>query len=95
MNRFKIIAFTHKQIDVKEIGRLHLPDTEQQHQLSALKKALRLDELMYLSTCNRVEFLLNTKQEITNAFLHSFFAVLSLSFLSMPCWSISRTQEKY
>lgn len=77
MNRFKIIAFTHKQIDVKEIGRLHLPDTEQQHQLSALKKSLRLDELMYLSTCNRVEFLLNTREEISNNFLHSFFTAFN------------------
>ncbi len=73
MNNFKIIAFTHKTIGVDSIGRLHLSDDVIAERLLALKQQCVVNELMYLSTCNRVEFLLVNNATINKQFLLHFF----------------------
>ena len=57
MKNFKVIAFTHHTVGVDAIGRLHIQDDEVEARLAFLKKECNLTELMFLSTCNRVEFL--------------------------------------
>lgn len=56
LEQFKVIAFTHKQLDIADIGKLHLADDQYSQQLHNLKQHFQLEELMFLSTCNRVEF---------------------------------------
>jgi glutamyl-tRNA reductase len=73
LKEFKIIAFTHKVAELQEIGRFHLDASIQEQTLINLKNAAGLDELMYLSTCNRVEFLIVTSKSITKEFLYNFF----------------------
>ncbi|MES2512590.1 MAG: glutamyl-tRNA reductase [Bacteroidota bacterium] len=73
MNSFKIISLTHKLAPLELIGKLHLDETHQQDYLGALKMRMELKELMFLSTCNRVEFVLNTESEITPSFLADVF----------------------
>ncbi|HLC83409.1 MAG TPA: glutamyl-tRNA reductase [Bacteroidia bacterium] len=73
MNKFKIIAFTHKTSDVNDIGKLHVEDTEASEKLALVKAVMDIEEMLYLSTCNRVEFMLSVDQEIDNVFLESFF----------------------
>lgn len=73
MNRIKLIAFTHKNIDLKEIGRFHLEDELISERMNALKVGADASEIMYLSTCNRVEFLLITNSEINENWLGNFF----------------------
>lgn len=55
VNDIKAIAITHKNFDLESIGRFHLPAEERATRLSAVKNQLGLEELMYISTCNRVE----------------------------------------
>jgi len=59
-----IFAFTHRQLEVNQIGRLHISPENQKEKLTLLKKKFHLDELMYISTCNRVEFIISKKEEI-------------------------------
>lgn len=73
MEHFKTIAFTHKTTDLKDIGRLHIEDDDLQKRLSHLKEELQLDELLYLSTCNRVEFMVVSEQELNEDFRKRFF----------------------
>jgi len=73
LNRIKLIAFTHKNIDLKEIGRFHLEDELISERMNALKVGADASEIMYLSTCNRVEFLLITNSEINENWLGNFF----------------------
>jgi len=75
-SHFHTIAFTHRNLDVAEIGRLHIEADGQQERFSELKSALDLDEVLFLSTCNRVEFLLVGKHVASEDFLHAFFAKL-------------------
>lgn len=74
LNEFKVLAFTHKAVDLQEIGKLHIEESQVAGRLAALKSASQVSELMYLSTCNRVEFLLVTPETISSEFLHNFFA---------------------
>ncbi|MDX1445165.1 glutamyl-tRNA reductase [Lishizhenia sp.] len=76
MERLHILAFTHRNLNVSEIGRLHIELDKQKEVLSAFKSALQLDELMFLSTCNRVEFIFTTDQVVDTKFIHNFFATL-------------------
>ena len=78
MQKIHIIALTHRSTDVQEIGRYHLSDDRRADVLHHVKVACGLDELMYLSTCNRVEFLLVTNETVDGKFISRFF----ISFFS-------------
>jgi glutamyl-tRNA reductase len=80
LNNFHSIAFTHRNLDVTEIGKLHIEEAKQQERLQALKDELRLEELMFLSTCNRVEFLFCTTEVTNFDFLLRFFQTLYPEF---------------
>src|SRR5690606_19330910 len=56
LNRFSVFAFTHKVLPLELVGKFHIDPDFIAEKLSSLKARLKLDELMYLSTCNRVEF---------------------------------------
>lgn len=83
MELFKTIAFTHKTTELKDIGRLHIEEDDLSGRLSHLKSEMELDELLYLSTCNRVEFTMVTDQEMDEAFRKKFFAAFN------PQWKSS------
>ena len=72
LNHLHTIAFTHRNLEVEKIGQLHIPLDDQQAKLSPLKTAFNLDELLMLSTCNRVEFSFVTKSPIDAQFIYGF-----------------------
>lgn len=74
LNQFKIIALTHKSSGLDNIGRFHIEESDLGARLSELKKELGWDEVVYLATCNRVEFLFSTDVEINNDYLIRFFS---------------------
>ena len=57
-DHFHILSFSIKNLDVNEVGLLHLSDESQKILLPEVKTHFLLDELMYLTTCNRVEVFL-------------------------------------
>lgn len=77
MELFKTIAFTHKTTELKDIGRLHIEDEDLEARLSHLKSEMRLDELLYVSTCNRVEFTMVTNEEVDEEFRRKFFTAFN------------------
>ena len=76
MNTVQIIAFTHRQFNFDEIGLFHLDDKERIDALTNLKTNLDIDELMYLSTCNRVEFIVSHKKKITKTLVEKLIKQL-------------------
>lgn len=76
IEQFHIVAFTHRLVDVNQVGVLHIEDVKQEDRLQRLKQEMNLSELMFLSTCNRVEFSFVTLETVDQSFLHRFFAVL-------------------
>ncbi len=69
---FKAIAFTFKHLSFEQVGLLHKAEDQVGSHFTQFLKAFQLQELMYLSTCNRVEFFLVTEREIDHEFLHWF-----------------------
>ncbi len=76
MNRFKIIAFTHKTLGIDPIAKLHVPDAELPARLTHVKNVVGMDEVMCISTCNRVEFLIAEDDQISEKYLFRFFNAL-------------------
>lgn len=74
--QFHSIAFTHHNLDVAEIGQLHIEADSQKNRFNVLKTDLGLQEVMFLSTCNRVEFLIVGPDSVDTTFLDTFFSQL-------------------
>lgn len=69
MNQLIVIAFTHHVIGLDEIGKFHLGKDAVSPRMRRLREELKLEEVMYLSTCNRVELVLVTRDEADSGFI--------------------------
>ena len=72
----QIFAFTHKNSSIENIGLLHLSEESQREILPSLKSTYFLNELMYLSTCNRVELIIRSDEIINQEKLVSILTFL-------------------
>ncbi len=63
-------------MEVAQIGNLHIESEQQKERFEAVKIALNIDEILFLSTCNRVEFFIVTHEQVAAPFLTRFFQVL-------------------
>lgn len=66
MRAFKVISFNHHQLPLEKLALLHLNEDAQTTVLAHLKKTFAFDELLHLSTCNRVEFFVYSQYDIDN-----------------------------
>ena len=53
-----IVSLNHRNTTIDQVGRLHVPEDRQQAFLTGLKEQLGVQGIAYLSTCNRVEFMM-------------------------------------
>lgn len=72
MKNLSVICVNHKTATFEQVGCFHVDEKEQKQRLTALRDSLGLDELMYLSTCNRVEFLFYGPVIVDDIFLQKF-----------------------
>lgn len=59
LKELKVISISHKDVSLSLIGKLHLEDEKASVILPTLKEALGIKEIIYLSTCNRIELIIN------------------------------------
>ncbi|MBE9602441.1 glutamyl-tRNA reductase [Pedobacter sp. MC2016-24] len=78
MEYLKIIAFTHKQIDLKALGKLVICEHTLDDRLKNLQSELGVKEIFYMSTCNRVEFVFTSPDHLSKAFILRFLTVLDM-----------------
>ena len=78
MEYLKIIAFTHKQIDLKALGKLVICDQTLDDRLKNIQSKLNIKEIFYVGTCNRVEFIFTSAEELDKAFIIRFLTVLDM-----------------
>lgn len=74
----KILAFTHKQIDLKSLGKLVICEQTLDDRLRNIQKELGVKEIFYIGTCNRVEFVFTTARTLDREFILEFFRVLDM-----------------
>ncbi|WP_199121157.1 glutamyl-tRNA reductase [Pedobacter sp. ASV28] len=78
MEYLKIIAFTHKQIDLKALGKLVICEQTLDDRLRNIQSELNIKEIFYVGTCNRVEFIFTSTEEINKNFISRFLHVLDM-----------------
>lgn len=78
-----ILAISHKEVNVDEVGKFHISPDQQELKLAELKELFQIEELMFLSTCNRVEWMLHGLPEKFNeaAFLARVYPNVSIDLL--------------
>jgi glutamyl-tRNA reductase len=74
----KIIAFTHKQIDLKALGKLVICEHTLDDRLRNIQSELNIKEIFYVGTCNRVEFVFTSAAELDKEFISRFLHVLDM-----------------
>lgn len=78
MKYLKVIAFTHKQIELKDLGRLVICQDDLIDKLRQVKQNFGIPEIFYLATCNRVEFVMASEQKIDREFTQKFMHSLEM-----------------
>ncbi len=82
MKYLKVIAFTHKQIELKELGKLVICQENLSDKLQQVKAQFGIDEIFYIATCNRVEFVLVTDQVVDTNYAEKFIDALHIGICS-------------
>ncbi len=80
LDNYKILTITHHNLNVDEIGNFvvhHEGKDDLKAKLIALKGQTRLEELIYLSTCNRVSFICYSNEEFDLDYIKDFFKVVN------------------
>ncbi|MGZ3872883.1 MAG: glutamyl-tRNA reductase [Mucilaginibacter sp.] len=83
MKYLKVIAFTHKQIELKELGKLVICQENLTDKLHRAKAQFGISEIFYLATCNRVEFVMLTSQVVDKDFAKKFMSALDMGLCSI------------
>jgi glutamyl-tRNA reductase len=89
IRHFHILAFTHKYVEISEIGKFHREGEKLSALLERCKAECRIDELVYLSTCNRVEFMFFTGERVNEAFLKKLYSVFLEKQTEEVKWALS------
>lgn len=77
MKNLKVIAFTHKHVQLKDLGTLVIENEELDNRLHNLRTSLDINEIFYLGTCNRVEFVFYGSHALTPEFIQEFLDKLN------------------
>lgn len=78
MEYLKIIAFTHKHIDLKALGKLVICEQTLDDRLRNIQSELGVKEIFYMGTCNRVEFVFTSDHTLDKQFITRFLTVLNM-----------------
>ena len=85
LSHYKIITLSHQHTNLRDLAKFVFPELEQTvvHLLHSAKENFNIQELFYVSTCNRVMFLLygefNANENTIIPFYHHFLPQLTAS----------------
>jgi len=78
LKHLKVIAFTHKQIELKELGKLVICNDNLADRLQKVRLLMDIPEIFYLATCNRVEFVMATATPVDRTFAEKLVNALEI-----------------
>jgi len=79
LKNLKVIAFTHKSVDLKDLGNLVVCEEELESRLLQLKNTFNTSEVFYIGTCNRVEYVFYGEQALDDEFKDRFLDTVGLT----------------
>jgi len=77
------------------IGKLHLTQDEQTNVLGALKINFGFDELLFLTTCNRIEIFIRSSQPLTRILTKEIALFLNSRLNNVQATTLSESAELY
>jgi len=77
LEHFKVISFNHQNLPLELVGKLHLDEYTQASLLGPVRANFQFDELMFLSTCNRVEIYVCTENEISSYIIEKVISTIN------------------
>ncbi len=98
LDNYKILTITHHNLNVDEIGNFvvhHEGKEDLKAKLYFLKEQTRLEELIYLSTCNRVSFICYSNEEFDIDYVKNFFKVVNPELEEDKLKKISKFVDVY
>jgi glutamyl-tRNA reductase len=95
MHQLYIIAFTHKSLEINDLGLLHIAEDNQLTRLLPSKEKLMWSECMYLTTCNRVEFIFCSDNHGTVLNVASILKVIYPQLEENKLASFAQSAETY
>jgi glutamyl-tRNA reductase len=73
VQQLTVVAFTHKTTSLNDLSRFFLHEENHDERLQKLKIMCGISELLYISTCNRIEFVFTHAGTPDQIFLKGFF----------------------
>jgi glutamyl-tRNA reductase len=80
---------------LEQIGKLHLSDEVQANVLPELKKQFAFDEMLFLSTCNRIELFVRGEKEIDETLVAAICTFINASLSVEETSQIAKLAEVY
>lgn len=77
MKLLKVIAFTHKHIDLKDLGKIVICNETLESRLKTIQAKFDIPEIFYIATCNRVEFVFIASESLTPDFVKDFISAFN------------------
>lgn len=95
LQHFKLITLSFRQLKLHELKHYVLQGDDRDDKLKELRSEMQLDELLYLSTCNRVIYFCHTSQHLDKAFLQKFFTQVNADIPANELENISELVNIY
>jgi len=83
LKHLKVIAFTHKQVELKDLGKLVVCQESLVPKLKKVKEQFNIPEIFYLATCNRVAFVMATDEVVDKEFARKFIVAMDMGLCPM------------
>ena len=95
MNDLRVVAITHKNFPLETIGKFHISDDRRKEVLSRVKEICGMGEIMYLSTCNRVEFIFTLPHYVCPGVTAQMLAATGVELSEEELRSIAAKAERH
>ncbi len=95
VNDLRVVAITHKNFPLETIGKFHIADDQRKETLSKVKATCGMGEIMYLSTCNRVEFVFTLPHYVCPGVTAQMLAATGVELSEEELRSIAAKAERH
>lgn len=95
MKQIQIISLSHKTCSLEQLGKFYLEQNAFTERAQDLPKQLQVSEIMMVSTCNRLMFVLVSEKMIDFEFKASFFSALYPSLSSSDLVWLNHTAQLF
>jgi glutamyl-tRNA reductase len=95
VNDLRVVAITHKNFPLETIGKFHISDDTRKEVLSRVKEICGMGEIMYLSTCNRVEFIFTLPHYVCPGVTAQMLATTGVELSEEELRSIAAKAERH